>query len=228
MNFETIAITAVAGLLAGWLTGFVMKRVWPGRGHRALCRGGIVGVSYVMGRVLNVQGQPVKGARVELWQANTRGRYVHPSDTNPAPLDPSFDGFHSGHRCRGPLSLQDGQAGGVSGECQLDAALHLLHFEVTGKINRVITQMYFPGEPLNGRDLRLQNIRANKNGLIAKVLPATSDVEPDSRLVVWDIVLALPRLDEACLLVQPAPVTKVQWPPDIGPHTMFMRRTRRE
>jgi hypothetical protein len=42
---------------------------------------------------------------------------------------------------------------------------------------------------LNDRDLLLQNIRANKNGLIAKVLPATSDVEPDSRLVVWDIVL---------------------------------------
>jgi protocatechuate 3,4-dioxygenase beta subunit len=50
-------------------------------------------VIYVMGRVLNVQGQPVKGARVEVWQANTYGRYVHPSDTNPAPLDPNFEGF---------------------------------------------------------------------------------------------------------------------------------------
>jgi hypothetical protein len=46
-----------------------------------------------------------------------------------------------------------------------------LHFEVTGKINRVITQMYFPGEPLNDKDLLLQNIRANKEGLVAKVLP---------------------------------------------------------
>ena len=35
----------------------------------------------------------MKGARVELWQANTYGHYVHPSDTNPAPLDPSFEGF---------------------------------------------------------------------------------------------------------------------------------------
>jgi len=35
-----------------------------------------------------------------------------------------------------------------------------LHFEVTGKINRLITQMYFPGEPLNDKDLLLQNIRA--------------------------------------------------------------------
>ncbi len=64
-----------------------------------------------------------------------------------------------------------------------------LHFEVTGKINRVITQMYFPGEPLNDKDLLLQNIRANKDSLIAKVLPLTADVEPSSLIVVWDIVL---------------------------------------
>jgi len=56
-------------------------------------------------------------------------------------------------------------------------------------INRVITQMYFPGEPLNDKDLLLQSIRANKEGLVAKVLPPTSDVEPDSRLVVWDVVV---------------------------------------
>jgi len=53
----------------------------------------------------------------------------------------------------------------------------------------VITQMYFPGEPLNDKDLLLQNIRANKDSLVAKVLPPTSDIEPDSLIVVWDIVL---------------------------------------
>src|SRR6266436_4283666 len=50
-------------------------------------------VMHVMGRVLNVAGHPVHGARVEIWQANTHGRYTHPSDTNPAPLDPHFEGF---------------------------------------------------------------------------------------------------------------------------------------
>jgi hypothetical protein len=49
--------------------------------------------------------------------------------------------------------------------------------------------MYFPGEALNNKDILLQNIRANKDGLIAKVLPPTSDVEPDSLIVVWDLVL---------------------------------------
>jgi protocatechuate 3,4-dioxygenase beta subunit len=64
-----------------------------------------------------------------------------------------------------------------------------IHFDVTGKSNRVITQMYFPGEPLNDKDLLLQEARTNKEGLIAKVLPPTPEVEPDSLLVVWDIVL---------------------------------------
>src|SRR6266478_10193196 len=46
----------------------------------------------VMGRVLNLKGEPVRNAKVELWQANTYGRYTHPSDPNPAPLDPNFEG----------------------------------------------------------------------------------------------------------------------------------------
>jgi len=44
-----------------------------------------------------------------------------------------------------------------------------LHFEVTGKINRTITQMYFPGEPLNDKDLLLQNIARTRTS-VAKVL----------------------------------------------------------
>src|SRR6476469_3611777 len=46
----------------------------------------------VSGRVLNTKGAPLKGVKVEIWQANAAGRYAHPSDTNPAPLDPNFEG----------------------------------------------------------------------------------------------------------------------------------------
>ncbi|PYM45528.1 MAG: protocatechuate 3,4-dioxygenase [Candidatus Rokuibacteriota bacterium] len=142
-----------------------------------------------MGRVVNVQGQPVKGARVELWQANTHGRYTHPSDTNPAPLDPNFEGFAvQDTDAEGRYRFKTIKPGAYPATVDWMRPPHL-HFEVTGKINRTITQMYFPGEPLNDKDLLLQNIRANKDSLIAKVLPATSDVEPDSRIVVWDIVL---------------------------------------
>src|SRR5271157_2901081 len=50
-------------------------------------------VLHLSGRVLTSAGAPVAGARVEIWQANAGGRYAHPNDTNPTPLDPNFDGF---------------------------------------------------------------------------------------------------------------------------------------
>ena len=48
---------------------------------------------YVMGRVINMKGEPVAGAQLEVWQANGAGRYTHPSDWNSAPLDPNFEGY---------------------------------------------------------------------------------------------------------------------------------------
>jgi protocatechuate 3,4-dioxygenase beta subunit len=48
---------------------------------------------YVIGRVLTCAEEAVAGARVEIWQANADGKYCHPSDVNPAPLDPNFKGF---------------------------------------------------------------------------------------------------------------------------------------
>ena len=57
----------------------------PGRPGRAEGQ-----VLNVMGRVLNLKGEPVRNAKVEIWQANAHGRYTHPSDLNPAPLDPNF------------------------------------------------------------------------------------------------------------------------------------------
>ena len=156
----------------------------PGKPGRAAGQ-----VIYVMGRVVNVQGQPLKGARVELWQANTHGRYTHPSDTNPAPLDPNFEGFAmQATDAEGRYRFKTIKPGAYPATANWMRPPHL-HFEVTGKINRMITQMYFPGETLNDKDLLLQNIRANRDGVIAKVLPPTSDVESDSLIVVWDIVL---------------------------------------
>jgi protocatechuate 3,4-dioxygenase beta subunit len=60
----------------------------PGKSERASGQ-----LLNVMGRVLNAKGEPVRGAKLEVWQANAAGRYTHPSDANPAPLDPNFDGF---------------------------------------------------------------------------------------------------------------------------------------
>jgi protocatechuate 3,4-dioxygenase, beta subunit len=146
-------------------------------------------VIHVMGRVLNVEGQPVRAARVELWQANSYGRYTHPSDTNPAPLDPNFEGFAVQNTdAEGRYRFKTIKPGAYPATADWMRPPHL-HFEVTGKINRLVTQMYFPGEALNDKDVLLQQLRNNRDGAIAKVLPPTADVEPDSRIVVWDIVL---------------------------------------
>ncbi len=60
----------------------------PGGNGRA--NGQLLSVS---GRVLTTAGAPVPGVRMEIWQANAAGRYAHPDDTNPAPLDPNFLGY---------------------------------------------------------------------------------------------------------------------------------------
>lgn len=146
-------------------------------------------VLQLTGRVLNLKGEPVPGARVEIWQANTHGRYDHPSDRNPAPLDPNFQGFAVQFTdAEGRYRFKTIKPGAYPATSDWMRPPHV-HFEVMGKSNRLVTQMYFPGEPLNEKDLLLQGLRANKEGAIAKLLAPTKDVEPDSLIALWDIVL---------------------------------------
>ena len=77
----------------------------------------------VTGRILNRNGEPVSGAGVTIWQANTFGRYVHPDDANLAPLDPNFVGcadIRSGERWR--LSNQNGETGCLSRRSGLESS----------------------------------------------------------------------------------------------------------
>jgi len=146
-------------------------------------------VLHVMGRVLNLQGQPVQGARMEIWQANTHGRYHHPSDTNPAPLDPHFEGFAVLTTDEeGRYRFKTIKPGAYPASADRMRPPHI-HFEITGKSNRLVTQMYFAGEPWNDKDPALQSAGANKERLIVTLQPPTQGLEPDSRMAVWDIVV---------------------------------------
>lgn len=155
------------------------------RGHRARANGQVI---HVAGRILNQRGEPLRGARVELWQANAAGRYNHPSDPNPAPLDPDFQGYGVQVTDRegrfrfttikpGPYTFDGGTR-----------APHL-HFQVTGQAERRITQMLFAGETLNGQDTVLQSVPRRRESLVADLLPAPPGEDPATRLVRWDIVL---------------------------------------
>ena len=157
----------------------------PGKPGRAAGQ-----VIHVMGRVLNPQGQPVQGASVEIWQANTHGRYTHPSDTNPAPLDPNFEGFAVlTTDAEGRYRMKTIKPGAYPAGPDNRMRPPHIHFEITGKSNRLVTQMYFADEPLNDKDPFLQSAGANRERLIAPLGPPTQEFEPDSLVAVWDIVL---------------------------------------
>ncbi len=146
-------------------------------------------VMHVMGRVLNRKGDPVRRAKIEVWQANAGGSYVHPSDRSPVPLDPNFDGYATLRTDdEGRYRFKTIKPGAYPVGAGWTRPPHI-HFEVKGGVNRLITQMYFSDEEtLNGADKLLQN-SWSKESLIAKVLPPTQDEAPDAQLAVWDIVL---------------------------------------
>ncbi len=148
----------------------------------------------VSGRVFDTEGRPLRDTLVEIWQANSAGRYRHKWDQWPAPLDPNFSGAG---RC---LTDQDGRysfttvkPGAYPGGNHHNAwrPAHI-HFSLLGRAfaQRLVTQMYFPGDPLFEFDPIFNSVRDPKARelLIARFdLAAT---QPEWALAYeWDIVL---------------------------------------
>lgn len=149
-------------------------------------------VIHLMGRVMSLEGKPVSGARVEIWQTDSKGRYKHPSDLNPVPADPNFQGYST------QLTDEQGRYRFKTVKPAPYPVLFLvstmraphIHFEVSGKFDRVVTQMFFPNEPLNEKDGSYGRLPAEyKEIALAKILPPTKELEADSVIAVWDIVL---------------------------------------
>jgi len=134
----------------------------------------------ISGRILDEAGRPVPGAVVELWQANAAGRYAHAIDTSPAPLDPNFEGHGR------VLTDADGRYAFVTvkpGAYPVPVQETWwrpphLHFSVFGPscLSRLVTQMYFPGDPLNELDRILQAVpdAAARARMVARMLPPAS------------------------------------------------------
>jgi protocatechuate 3,4-dioxygenase beta subunit len=127
----------------------------------------------ITGRVLDGDGRPVRHQLVEIWQANSAGRYIHKRDQHPAPLDPHFTGVG---RC---LTDADGtyrfttiKPGPYPWRNHHNAwrPAHI-HFSLFGTdfTQRMITQMYFPGDPLFALDPIYQSItdQAARDRLVA-------------------------------------------------------------
>ncbi|MBX6389882.1 MAG: protocatechuate 3,4-dioxygenase subunit beta [Frankia sp.] len=116
----------------------------------------------VTGRLLDRAGRPVRGQLIEIWQANAAGRYAHRREIHPAPLDPNFTGVGRA------LTDDDGcyrfvtiRPGSYPWGNHINAwrPSHI-HFSVFGTAftQRLVTQMYFPGDPLIPYDPIFQSI----------------------------------------------------------------------
>ena len=128
-----------------------------------------------------------KRALVEVWHCNAAGKYIHPNDSHDAPADPNF---------YGAARLVAGDSGLVELRTIKPGAYPVpdtggwwrpphIHFSVWGRLwlSRLVTQMFFPGEPLNETDYILNAIKdpAARNRCIARLMPP--DKGPASALV---------------------------------------------
>jgi protocatechuate 3,4-dioxygenase, beta subunit len=162
---------------------FDMTRI-PGRTARAL--GPMIDLS---GRVLRTDGSIVKGAKMEIWQANAAGRYAHPIDKNPAPLDPNFDGVallesSDDGRYR-ILTVKPGAYPYPGGGMRTPH----IHFDVTSDDYRLVVQMYFPGEALNEQDPLLSTMHARSRDPALTICNRVESSEADIWKFEWDLVL---------------------------------------
>ena len=136
-------------------------------------------------------GVPLPGAVVEAWHCNAAGKYIHPNDTHDAPVDPNF---------YGAARMIAGDSGLVELRTIKPGAYPVpdttgwwrpphVHFSVWGRVwlSRLVTQMFFPGEPLNDADVILNAIRdpAARGRCIARFVPSrTSELMYEYQLVV--------------------------------------------
>src|SRR5437899_12179044 len=148
----------------------------------------------VSGRVLDEEGHAIPGALVEVWQTNAAGRYRHRVDQHGAPLDPNFTG------CGRVLTDREGRyrfvtikPGAYPWKNHPNAwrPAHI-HFSLFGRAftQRLVTQMYFPGDPLFEFDPIFQSVRDPKarERLVAALDLDTT--EPEWALGYrWDVVL---------------------------------------
>ena len=148
----------------------------------------------VSGRVVDDAGRPVRGALVEVWQANAAGRYRHEVDMHPAPLDPNFSGAGR------VLTDDDGAYRFVTikpgaypwGNHENAWRPAHIHFSVFGRAftQRLVTQMYFPGDPLFAYDPIFNSVRDPKARALLVSSFDIATTTPEWALGYrWDIVL---------------------------------------
>jgi protocatechuate 3,4-dioxygenase, alpha subunit len=153
----------------------------------------------ITGRVFDGDGKTVPDAVLELWQANSHGKYAHPEDEQNKPIDPGFSGFgriatDDQGRFRF-TTIKPGQvpAPETSGKAaRAWAPLQAPHINVSvctrGLLRRLVTRMYFPDEAANAADFALLRLDPPRRSTLIAKRSANSPPKFE-----WDIVLQGPN-----------------------------------
>jgi len=148
----------------------------------------------VSGRVLDEDGRPLRNTLVEVWQANAAGRYLHDIDKHNAPLDTNFTGCgHTLTDDQGRYKFITIRPGEYPWRNHYNAwrPAHI-HFSLFGPAfaTRLVTQMYFPGDPLLPHD-PVYNCTGDEEARkrLISALDLDSSIPEEALAYRWDIVL---------------------------------------
>jgi protocatechuate 3,4-dioxygenase, beta subunit len=147
-------------------------------------------ILHLGGRVLDPDGRPVRGARVEIWQCDAFGVYHHSRDRR-GPADPNFQGF-------GATSVNEAGAWRFRTiePVPYPGRTPHIHVKVAGPgFEALTTQMYVAGQPLNARDAIYQALPEPARDLVTVALVPAPELEPaaksGAKRAAFDIVLGL-------------------------------------
>jgi protocatechuate 3,4-dioxygenase alpha subunit len=144
----------------------------------------------ISGKIFDADRLPVPDALVEIWQANSLGKYAHPDDYQDKPLDPGFTGFG---RCptnsEGAFQFRTVKPGPVPSSTEALQAPHInVSIFMRGLLNRLVTRIYFSGDERNGVDEVLCLVDpARLSTLFARPDPHCPTVYR------WDVILQGPH-----------------------------------
>jgi protocatechuate 3,4-dioxygenase beta subunit len=143
----------------------------------------------VIGQVVDLHGNPIRNAQIELWQCNAAGRYDHPGDrANPAALDPNFQGF-AWLATDGDGQFKFRSVKPKDYDTPIGRRTPHIHFDIAGHNERLVTQMYFPGEPLNESDFVFRTADPKQSVIAVAIDPLSGD--PQALAFRWTVVLGV-------------------------------------
>jgi len=146
-------------------------------------------VSDLSGRLLDINGKPLSGVRIEIWQCDANGRYRHPRDPSRSPIDPGFQGFgHATTDTQGRYRFRTIRPVPYPGRTP-----HI-HVAVRPRGSEpLVTQLYVAGDPRNADDFLYRRIPVEQRHLVTAAFQPAQDRDAPLQ-AHWDITLGLRHL----------------------------------